>query len=106
MKNLQLFCRQVRNRSEEHRRAVQVLQSSALFGQVVSVLRQELDSLIRVIFLLAIKDAEYRADLILASVEGRQWTRQGKRARITEKGATLCNFTSFKDVKMSRVVPS
>jgi hypothetical protein len=80
-----VFCRMVRQRSSEHRRAVECLHSSAAFGQVVSVLRQELDSMVRVIYLLSVDDREQRRELIQASVEGRQWTRNGKRMRITDR---------------------
>jgi hypothetical protein len=46
------FCRLLRKRSEEHLSAGKVLIESELFGQVVSVLRQEVDSMVRAIFLL------------------------------------------------------
>lgn len=51
----------------------------------MSILRQELDSMVRVIYLLYIKDQTYREELIKASVEGRQWTLQGKKAKVTDR---------------------
>jgi hypothetical protein len=55
---------------------------------MISILRQELDSMVRVIYLLAIRDHAYRETLIEASVNGRQWTVEGKKARITDKEMT------------------
>jgi len=85
MSPLQLFCRQVRRRSQEHRAAVSALTASDLHGQVVSVLRQELDSLVRVIYLLSIGDQPYRSWLINASVEGQRWTQKGTNKTITDR---------------------
>ncbi|MCD4823724.1 MAG: hypothetical protein K8S55_03895 [Phycisphaerae bacterium] len=85
MSDTEIFCRMVRERSSEHRRAVVSLHLSTAFGQIISVLRQELDSMIRVIFLLSIEDREQRRKLIEASVEGRQWTHEGTKKRITER---------------------
>ncbi len=70
MTELSTFCRQVRSRSAEHRAAMHALR--ALPGQMVSVLRQELDSLVRVVFLLAQGNRRYRLQLIKASVEGKK----------------------------------
>jgi hypothetical protein len=83
MSSVQTFCRQVRARSAEHRDAIQRLAS--LPGQIVPILRQELDSLIRVIFLLAQRDRQYRDYLIDAAVNGRQWTTKGSRKRLTDR---------------------
>lgn len=77
------FCRQIRARSAEHRAAVAALRFAP--GQVVSILRQELDSMIRVIFLLAQNDMAYRNDLIEASVSGKKWTAKGLCRRITDR---------------------
>ncbi len=49
-------------------------------GQMVAVLRQELDSLTRVVYLLT-QDLDRRAELISASVAGRMWLRPNSRAR-------------------------
>jgi len=51
----------------------------------VSILRQELDSLVRVIFLLSQTDRAYRGALIAASVEGRPWTERNGKGRITDR---------------------
>jgi len=84
MSNLSIFVRQVRSRSLEHQRAMELLAYAELAGQMVSVLRQELDSLVRVIYLLA-QDEDRREVLIQASVEGDKWIRSGSRARVTDR---------------------
>ena len=65
MDAIEVFCRQIRSRTAEHRSAMLAL--SALPGQMVSVLRQELDSLVRVIFVLSQGDRAYRRQLVEAS---------------------------------------
>ena len=79
------FCRQVRARSAEHREALRVLGPANLHGQAVAILRQELDSLIRVIYLLTIRDRGRRAQLVAAAVEGRPWKHERSRKRITDR---------------------
>ncbi len=83
MDEVAIFCRQIRARSHEHRQAMAALHR--LPGQMISVLRQELDSLVRVIFLLAQKDRAYRAKLIHASTSGQRWTKSNSRKRITDR---------------------
>ena len=84
MSNLTIFTRQVRSRSIEHQRAMALLADAGLPGQMMSVLRQELDSMIRVIYLLY-QDTARREDLIEASIRGDVWSREGGRARVTDK---------------------
>jgi hypothetical protein len=57
----------------------------ALPGQMVSILRQELDSLVRVVFLLSQVDAQYRSRLIEDSVAGRRWLRLNSRQPVTDR---------------------
>lgn len=67
----------MRGRSAQNRDAVSVLAARRLKGHVVGVLRQELDSLIRAIYLLSISDIEERERLargIVASGELRRPT--------------------------------
>jgi hypothetical protein len=85
MSHLEVFCRQVRARSNEHRTAISLLYPAHLSAQIVSILRQELDSMVRVIYLLSISDMAYRDELIKASVEGHQWTAKGTKRRITDR---------------------
>jgi len=78
-----IFCRQIRDRSTEHRAAIGALRFAP--GQMVSILRQELDSMVRVIFLLAQTDLTYRNELIEASVAGKKWTARGTRSKVTDR---------------------
>jgi len=77
--------RQVRSRTADNRKAIALLHGGNLPGQVIGVLRQEVDSLVRVIYLLSIHDRIRRDDLIHAAVEGRTWTADGSRRRITDR---------------------
>ena len=85
MDNLEIFCRQVRARSNDHRNAIRLLHSGGISSQIVSILREELDSMIRVIYLLSISDMAYRDKLIKASVEMRKWTEKGSNKPITDR---------------------
>jgi hypothetical protein len=83
MDELAIFCRLVRARSAEHRQAMLAVRD--LPGQMISILRQELDSLVRVIYLLAQKDHRYRQRLIEDAVSGKKWTRSGSKKPITDR---------------------
>jgi hypothetical protein len=83
MDDTRTFCRQVRARSADNRRAIDALR--ALPGQMASVIRQELDSLVRVVFLLSQGDRQYRGALIADSVAGRRWRRLDSRQPVTDR---------------------
>ncbi len=85
MTELATFCRQVQARSDEHRRAIAKLHPAELHGQVVAILRQEIDSMVRVIYLLSIPDHERRDELVKACVDGKQWTHPESKRRITDR---------------------
>lgn len=87
MDTLPIFLRQVRSRSKEHQRAMQVLAREGLAGQMIAVLRQELDSMVRVIYLLT-QNAERRGKLIEASVRGEKWFKPNSRASVSDKEMT------------------
>ncbi|MBL8100422.1 MAG: hypothetical protein JNK81_14655 [Anaerolineales bacterium] len=92
MTDLEIFCRQVRARSKDHAKAIDVLYRENIPSQIISILRQELDSMIRVIYLLSIKDITYRNELITASVHGKEWKEKNTKKRITDrKMADLAN---------------
>jgi hypothetical protein len=57
----------------------------ALPGQMVSILRLELDSLVRVVFLLSQTDREYRRKLIEDSISGRRWRKRNSRQPVTDR---------------------
>ena len=83
MNNILTFCRQVRARSAENRQATSAVRT--LPGQMVSILRQELDSLVRVVFLLSQSDRTYRTKLIEDSVAGRRWNRRNSKHSVTDR---------------------
>ncbi len=83
MSEPETFCRQVRARSVENRQAMLALR--ALPGQMISVLRQELDSLVRVVFLLAQSDRPYRHGLIDDSVSGTRWRCRNSQPPVTDR---------------------
>jgi hypothetical protein len=70
---LEIFCRQVRTRSQENKEALALLHRNALTGNVMGVLRQELDSMVRCIFLRSVTDRQYRQRLLEDSVSGKSW---------------------------------
>lgn len=82
---LAAFCRQVRKRSRDNEKALNLLHQNALTGNVMAVLRQELDSMIRCIFLLSVADRGYRTRLIQDSVNGRTWRTQDGKRKITDR---------------------
>jgi len=84
MNPLEIFSRQVRSRSAENRRVMNVLYRMKAVGQMISVLRQELDSTIRVIYLIAQTDSR-KYQLIESSVNGEIWRQQHSRYRVTDK---------------------
>jgi len=83
MDNVTLFCSIVRQRSNENKQAVTLLSRSRLTGQVMSVLRQELDSMVRVIFLLN-QTIEERNHLINLTLNGQKW-RLRSNAQVTDR---------------------
>ena len=84
MNEVEVFCRQVRERSQENRQAMSLLHGAALLGQAVGVLRQELDSMVRVIYLLSVTDRVRRAQLITAAASGKSW-KGAKSGRVTDR---------------------
>jgi len=71
-KNIAAFARLVRARSRENREAVALLRPTGHAGISVAILRLELDSLIRVLYLLS-QGARQRDRLIEASLHGQRW---------------------------------
>jgi hypothetical protein len=83
---VKVFCRLVRARSRENSGALRCLHKAdaGFVSPMVSIVRQELDSMIRAIYLLSIAEMEYRNALVLASVENRPWrTKNGR--KITDR---------------------
>jgi hypothetical protein len=79
------FCKMIRGRSTENRQAMQCfLAPHSVLSPAFSILRQELDSMVRVIFLLSIKNMNERKRLIEYTLRGDKW-------RIKTKNGTLKN---------------
>lgn len=78
----------VRNRSAENRRAMACFtRPHDAISPAFSILRQELDSMVRVIFLLKIKNIGERRRLISATLRGEKWrirTTKGKHRNVTD----------------------
>lgn len=72
MTALQKFCRIIRQRSEENKKAMSLLVENRLLGNAVSVLRQELDSMVRIIYLLSCPK-DRRLTLINNTLDGAKW---------------------------------
>jgi hypothetical protein len=83
MDNTEQFCKIVRQRSKENKQAIALLSRIGLTGQVMSVLRQELDSMVRVIFLLN-QTLDERNHLINLTLDGKKWKHRSK-AQVTDK---------------------
>ena len=82
---MQEFIRLIKSRSDEHEVAFSRIHD--LPGSMMSTLRQELDSLIRVLYLLSIPDLEERKRLMSSTVNGERWkvtTSKGKQAVVTD----------------------
>lgn len=63
---------------------MQLLEHAGLAGQMVAILRQELDSMVRVIYLLA-HGPGHRDQLILASINGQKWLQENSCASVTDR---------------------
>ena len=71
------FCNIVKNRSEENSKAINLLISKKLYSTAVSVLRFELDSMIRVLYLLSC--APYNREHHLQQFfQDQRWEKNGK----------------------------
>jgi hypothetical protein len=78
------FCQILEERSAENVSAGQLLFNNRLYGQIISVLRQELDSLVRVVFLLS-KDLNTRQYFILQTLQNTKWTLPNSRTVVTDR---------------------
>lgn len=85
----QTFCAMIRNRSDENRRAMCYFSiPPGVLSPAFSILRQELDSMIRVIYLLQITDLNERQRLIKSTLNGEKWkvlTPNGKFSVVTDR---------------------
>jgi hypothetical protein len=72
MDDIKKFCEILRKRSAEHSEAMNRVHD--LPGIMASILRQELDSMVRAIYLLAITDIKERKRLVAQTFAGENWT--------------------------------
>jgi hypothetical protein len=79
-----VFVRQVKLRSNDHQRAMKLLTNANIPSQMVAILRQELDSMVRVIYLLS-QEPKRRADLVMSAVRGVQWMNSNGKNRVTDR---------------------
>lgn len=79
----------IRARSEENRRAMHCfLNPHGVLSPAFSILRQELDSMIRVIYLLQLAHLAERSRLIKSTLQGEKWkvqTPKGKFRDVTDR---------------------
>lgn len=89
MNKTKIFCELVRRRSQENKNGMSVLhQENEVISPMMSILRQELDSMIRVIYLLSIDNLNLREGLIASTLEGKKWqvpTTNGKMENVTDR---------------------
>lgn len=72
MSEIKQFCTLIRNRSLENKKSFDLLYKEKCVSNCISIVRQELDSIIRVIYLLQLKD-EIRNCLINQTLNGEKW---------------------------------
>jgi hypothetical protein len=88
MENTKRFCQLLRNRSEENKKSFDILFRNRLYGNCFSVLRQELDSMVRVIYLLNETDLSKRDSFIQQTLNGDKWSfinHNGKNQKVTDR---------------------
>ncbi len=81
------FVRMVRARSGENAEALGATASRQLHGVTIGILRQELDSMVRVIYLLSVAP-KVRTTLVESSLAGEPWkiaTPSGKLKKVTDR---------------------
>lgn len=81
----QKFLNLLEKRSNENRETISLLMRNHLLGNAISVLRQEIDTFIRVIYLAQLSDFDFREELMERTLRGDKWTEKGKRKRIADR---------------------
>lgn len=78
------FCNLLRERSTEHISSGQLLFANGHYGQVVSILRQELESLVKAVFLID-QDIPTRLYFIEQTLNNNRWTYPNTRTLVTDR---------------------
>jgi hypothetical protein len=89
------FIEIVKFRSAENSKSINLLFDNGIIGNCISILRQELDSFIRVIYLGKLGDMNERQRLMGLSINGQEWnelTINGKLRKITDRD--MVNFAN------------
>ncbi len=82
------FCRRIEERSREHHDAMFEANRRGWRSIAIGILRQELDSMVRVIYLLSTQDRVARTKLVQAAIRGEKWrtpTAKGKLQNVADK---------------------
>lgn len=75
--NVQNFINIVKKRSQENIKSFQLLYDNQLYGNCISILRQELDSYVRIIYLNILNES-FKNELINQTLRGRRWRNFGQ----------------------------
>lgn len=89
------FIEIVNSRSTENSKAIHLLFDNEIIGNCISILRQELDSFIRVIYLGKLSDMNERQRLMKLTIDGQEWnelTINGRLRKITDRD--MINFAN------------
>ena len=74
MELINRFCNIIRCRTNENKKSFEVLFNNSLYGNSFSILRLELDSMVRVIYLLNLTNIEERKKLIEKTLNEEKWS--------------------------------
>jgi hypothetical protein len=87
--NMEKFCKMIRCRTNENRAAMNLLfPHNQVVSPAFSIIRQEVDSMVKVIFLLSVSDLQERERLVRSTLIGEKWktpTPNGRWRNITDK---------------------
>lgn len=73
MEKIKQFCQLVRQRSSDNREAVKLLYEHQLHANIIAILRQELDSMVRVLHVLLQQTESQKNSLIESCLRGDRW---------------------------------
>jgi hypothetical protein len=78
--HLDQFLRAARFRSEQNRAALDLLLKAEIYGIAIGLLRQEIDTFVRLVYLESV-DERTAASLLTQFVDGKRWSRGGRLIR-------------------------
>lgn len=83
--NIKDFCKTVRSRSLENQMAINLLYENKLYSNSIAVLRQELDLVVRALYIRGLKDESYRNKLIQNFIDGEKWRNPNSTKIVTDR---------------------